>query len=65
MPTGGRANAKIDHIAAEIIRLPLVYNRLPRPGHSTAGPTRYRRRRVHRLFFKLTYFEYAHLTSQV
>ena len=65
MPAGGRPNSEIDDVAAEIIRLPIADKRLPRPTHLTTGPSRDGCRRVHRFFFKLTYFKYAHFASNV
>ena len=65
MPASGRADSEVHYVAAEIVRLPLADNRLPRPAHRTTRPPRYRCRRIHWLFFKLTYFEYAQLTSQL
>src|SRR6476646_4217673 len=63
MPSRCCADAEIDHVAAEIVRLPSANNRLPRPAHHTATPSRYRRRRIHGFFVKFTNLEYAHLAS--
>jgi hypothetical protein len=63
MPPRCCADAEIDHVAAEIVRLPFANNRLPRPAHHTATPSRYRRRRIHGFFVKFTNLEYAHLAS--
>ncbi len=62
VPAGRRADAKVDHVAAKVVRLPFTDHRLPRPAHLTAGPPGDRRRRVHRFFLKLADFKYAHFS---
>jgi hypothetical protein len=60
VPTGGRADAEIDHVAAEIVRLPVADDRLPSPAHRSPRPSGDRRRSVHRFLLKLADFEYTH-----
>jgi len=60
MPAGRRADSEIDHVAAEILRLPVADNRLPSPAHRPAAPSGDRRRRVHRFFWQIINLKYAH-----
>jgi len=65
MPPGRCADTEINHVAAKVLRLSVADNRLPRPAHRPARPTRDRRGTVHGFFLKLADFEYAHFTSPV